>query len=151
MPGAPYLGDLARLEFAWLEAYHAAEAQPLPLAAIAALTAEQLVAARLRLHPSVRLLRSDYAVERIWARSAPRIARRRRRRNRMAPPASPFCVRARTSASCGSRRVSFRALGRLRDGEPFGEATNGLVPGEHLEELQALIAAGLFTTIDAHP
>jgi hypothetical protein len=149
--GPPYLGDLARLELAWLEAYHSAEAQPLPLAAIAALTAEQLVRARLRLHPSARLLRSDYPVERIRARCL----RPDSEETAATQPGAPSCLAIlRPGAEVGIMRISpptFAALGRLRDGAPFGEATNGLVPGEHLEELQALIEAGLFTTIDAHP
>jgi hypothetical protein len=44
-PGAPDLADLARLEFAWLEAYHAAEAEPLTVSHFATLTPDQLVAA----------------------------------------------------------------------------------------------------------
>lgn len=143
-----YLADLARLELAWLEAYHAPEAQPLPPAALAALTAERLVGARLGFHPSVRLLRSDQPVERIWAR--------RRRPNgceQALEPDGPACLAVlRPAAVVSIMRISpptFAALGRLRDGAAFGDATSGLVPGPHLDELRALIEAGLFTTIDA--
>jgi hypothetical protein len=45
MARAPDLADLARLEFAWLEAYHAAEAEPLTVSHFATLTPDQLVAA----------------------------------------------------------------------------------------------------------
>jgi hypothetical protein len=65
----PYLPDVARLEWLRVVALHAADAEPLPAARIAALLAEQpdLGAWRLRLHPSFAVLRSDYAAVSIWA------------------------------------------------------------------------------------
>ncbi|WP_323766265.1 DNA-binding domain-containing protein [Marinovum sp.] len=61
----PYLGDVARLEYALRESYHAADALPLDPAALA-LEPEALMAARLSLAPSLRLLRSRYPVVSIW-------------------------------------------------------------------------------------
>lgn len=65
----PYLADVARLEWARHGAYHAADAEPLPQEALAALVprAERLV---LTLHPSLRLVRSDYPVVTIWELAA---------------------------------------------------------------------------------
>lgn len=63
----PWLADVARLEVAWNEAHHAAEAEPLDLAALAALGAEQVAASRFVLHPSLRLLGSPWAVADVWA------------------------------------------------------------------------------------
>ena len=65
----PWLADLARLEMLRVEAYHAADADPLPAAAIAALLGEpeRLPALRLRCHPSAALLRSSWAVHSLWA------------------------------------------------------------------------------------
>lgn len=48
--------DLARLEWAWLEAHGAADAPPFDLRAIAGLTAEALAEAIIRIHPAVRLV-----------------------------------------------------------------------------------------------
>lgn len=62
----PYLPDIARLERAWLEAYHAAEAEPLDPAALQALDPQLLPDLRLRLHPATRVLRSDFPTLRIW-------------------------------------------------------------------------------------
>lgn len=143
----PYLGDLARLEHAWLEAYHAPEAHPLPLAALAALTQEQLVRARLPFHPSVRLLHSHHAIDRIWERY------HRPAAHETAPqPQGPAWLAVlRPDAEVIIMRISaptFAALVRLRAGEPFGQATAGLVPADHLHELQALIAASLFTKLE---
>lgn len=62
----PYLHDVARLERAWLEAYHAAEAQAVPMAELAAHGAEELMRLRVRLHPSLRIVRSAFPVLTLW-------------------------------------------------------------------------------------
>jgi hypothetical protein len=62
-----YLADVAALENAWVEAYHAAEAEPLDLAALAAFDAESLEAGRAFFHPGVRLLSSDHPIASIWS------------------------------------------------------------------------------------
>lgn len=62
----PYLPDVARLERAYLQSYHAPEALPLPKAAVAMLLCERTKTARLRLHPSARLITSPFPVSRIW-------------------------------------------------------------------------------------
>lgn len=56
-----YLPDVARIERAWLDAYHAADAEPLPGAALAALAPDRLAVSRFRAHPATRLVRSRYA------------------------------------------------------------------------------------------
>jgi len=61
----PYLADIARLEWAWHEAYHAADAEPLSLGALEA-AAGHVEHATLALHPSLTVLRSPYPVVTIW-------------------------------------------------------------------------------------
>lgn len=61
-----WLADVARLESAWWQAYHAAEDTPMPSAALAALGAERLLEARLRLHPSLQLVALATAGARRW-------------------------------------------------------------------------------------
>lgn len=145
--GAPDLADLARLEFAWLEAYHAAEAAPLTVSDFATLTPDQLVAARLVLHPSVRLLCSSCAVDTLWNAA----------RNGTLTGAGPerggerCLVVARPFAEVRVLPVSspvFACLAGLRGGEAFGDAIRDLDPAEAAPALQALIAAGLFTAIE---
>jgi hypothetical protein len=63
----PYLSDIARLEAAWSEAYHAREATPLQSQVLADCRPEELLEMRLMLHPSARILRSAYPVAEIWA------------------------------------------------------------------------------------
>ena len=57
----PWLADTARLERAWLDAYHAADAEPLSLDAFAGVPADRLADVRVTLHPSTRIVRSRYA------------------------------------------------------------------------------------------
>jgi hypothetical protein len=67
--GLPYLADVARLEWLRVEAWHAADADPLPLDEVAALLADAtaLPGLRLSLHPALRVLRSAHPVVSLWA------------------------------------------------------------------------------------
>lgn len=56
----PYLGDVARIEWAWLTAYHAADVAPLAPAALAAIALERLGEARFVAHPATRVLSSAH-------------------------------------------------------------------------------------------
>lgn len=64
----PYLADVARLEWAWVCAFHAADARSLPVQEMAKLLdqPERLPATRLLFAPSAHLLRSEFAVVSIW-------------------------------------------------------------------------------------
>ncbi|MEK1931503.1 MAG: DNA-binding domain-containing protein, partial [Pararhizobium sp.] len=62
----PYLEDVARLERAWVEAYHAAEASPLPSSVLSQVPLGDFPATRLLLHPSVRTARSAFPIVGIW-------------------------------------------------------------------------------------
>lgn len=64
--GLPYLPDVAHLEWAWHEAFHAADAAPLEARRLADVPAEQQGDLRFTLHPSVRLLNSVYPLLSIW-------------------------------------------------------------------------------------
>lgn len=61
-----YLPDVARLDLALRESYHAADAEPVPIEVLARLGSEALLARRVRLAPSLRLLRSRWPVQSIW-------------------------------------------------------------------------------------
>lgn len=60
----PYLADVARLEYARVQAYHAADAIGFDLASEASATAA--LDQRARLHPSVCIVASAYPVHSIW-------------------------------------------------------------------------------------
>lgn len=65
--GLPYLADVAALEAARTRAFHAADADPLAAADLAALAPETLAGLRLALHPSVELIASAFPVVGLWA------------------------------------------------------------------------------------
>jgi len=62
----PYLPDVARLEWLWHEAFHAAEAPPLRIEDLAQVAPDDYERLRFALHPSARLLDSPWPILRIW-------------------------------------------------------------------------------------
>lgn len=64
----PYLSDMARLEWARLAAFHAADAEPIDVQALTGLlqAPEQLAQASLVLHASVAVVRSAHPVVSLW-------------------------------------------------------------------------------------
>jgi Putative DNA-binding domain len=65
--GMPWLADVARIERAWLDAYHAADAEPLSADRLAAVPPERLADTVFAAHPAARVLRSPWAVVTIFA------------------------------------------------------------------------------------
>ncbi|NMG40902.1 DUF2063 domain-containing protein [Chelativorans sp. ZYF759] len=65
--GLAYLPDLTRLEYAWLQAYHAAEAPPLGARDLGNLAPDALLERRLVPHPATRLVESAFAIGSIWS------------------------------------------------------------------------------------
>lgn len=61
----PYLPDIARIDLARRQAYHAADAPVLEPQALAC-DADSLMRARISLHPSLRVIRSRWPVDEIW-------------------------------------------------------------------------------------
>lgn len=61
-----YLPDVARLELALRHSYHAGDSVPISPDDLQALPPERLMAARLRLAPSVRLIQSDWPIYSVW-------------------------------------------------------------------------------------
>jgi hypothetical protein len=96
----PYLGAVARVEWARGVAYHAADVSPIGAAAFAAIMPEQLGALRLTMHPSMSVVRSAFPVYSIWKVNQSR-----------APivPIAPWAPEAAVIARCG-QSVSVRKL-----------------------------------------
>lgn len=61
-----YLPDIARLEWARLCAFHAADAVPAQLQIVGVQTIDLLLSRPMRLHPSLTLLRSVYPLHQLW-------------------------------------------------------------------------------------
>jgi hypothetical protein len=63
----PWLADVARIERAWLDAYHAADAEPLSPRVLASIPSEQLADTVFTPHPAMRIVRSPYSAVTIFA------------------------------------------------------------------------------------
>jgi hypothetical protein len=64
--GLPYLADVTRIDWAWHQAYHAAEAEPLTAERLAAIPTDELGERCFGLHPSAQALVSPWPVLSIW-------------------------------------------------------------------------------------
>lgn len=62
----PYLPDIARLEWARHQAYHAADATPLSAEDFVAIPGERVAALKLTLHPSLMVVASAHPIVSIW-------------------------------------------------------------------------------------
>ncbi|VVE32646.1 HvfC/BufC N-terminal domain-containing protein [Pandoraea anhela] len=63
----PWLADVARIERAWLDAYHAADAPTLSIESLAALDADRLTSVRFIAHPAAQVIRSSYPAVTLFA------------------------------------------------------------------------------------
>ncbi len=145
----PYLGDVARLEWARNEAWFAGEAARLTAADLASVPPDRLAARVLTLHPAVRLVASTFPIDRIW---------------RVNQPEHETVARVDLAAG-GETVLVYRAAGgavvqetlspgghalvaALADGQTLGQAAEAAVMAEPGLDLQArlagLIAGGCF-------
>ncbi|MGK0297028.1 MAG: hypothetical protein ACI9XC_000628 [Gammaproteobacteria bacterium] len=62
----PWLSDVARVDLAWHQSYHAADSVPLMPDQLAMIPADKLAHTKLLLHPSVKLIQSPYPIFQIW-------------------------------------------------------------------------------------
>jgi hypothetical protein len=63
----PWLADVARIERAWLDAYHAADAEPLKPQVLATIAPERLADIVLTPHPAARIVHSRFPAAAIFA------------------------------------------------------------------------------------
>ncbi len=147
--GMPWLPDVARIERAWLDAYHAADAEPLRPEALATLAPDRLAEATFTPHPAMRILRSRFPAVSIFAV------------NRGDGPVGPIetfepedALVTRPHLDVEVRRLppgGAAFLTRLAEGVALPEAA-GAVFGEApdfdlAQNIACMIEAGAFTTI----
>jgi hypothetical protein len=145
----PWLADVARIERAWLDAYHAADAAPLAPAQLSAVAPERLGDLVFIPHPAAQVVRSQFAAVTIFAA------------NRDSAPV------ARIDASAAEdvliTRAEFDVVVRhlppggavfatsLISGRPLGEAAalalNASSDFDLASNIAGLIEAGAFTSI----
>lgn len=118
--GLPYLPDTARLELAWLGAYHAAEADVLEPVEVLARLIDAPEAVRVSLHPSTRMMQSSFPVHAIWLHN------KNESREKLKLPASgERIVLKRPAHTVFTETVSssvFNLLIALAEGRSFSEA-----------------------------
>ena len=123
----PYLGDVARLEWARQEALHARDAAPAGIERLAELAPEEVPRARLGLHPSLGLLRSPWPVVSLWSASAGggadgKVDLRRAEEALVLRPRLRVLVRALPPGA-------FEFIRRLRGGATIARAAGGCAGG----------------------
>jgi len=147
--GIPYLSDVATLEFAWLSAYHAADADPLTIDVLSSVPEDALDAITFKMHPSLILMTSDWPVTSIWhahqEQAAPDLSKLG------AAPEFILVVRPGLDVQVlGLSEASFAFADALDSGMSLGAACNaleeidGFDPSQHLTEL---FMAGAITEV----
>jgi hypothetical protein len=143
----PWLADVARIERAWLDAYHAADAEPLAPQALACIPAERLADTVLMPHPATRIVRSRFPAVAIFAanRSAGPVGRIETSEPEDALVTRPGLeVQVRRLPPSGALFLT-----RLIAGDPLGAAAAAALAGRQAFDLSAniagMIGAGAFT------
>jgi len=145
----PWLADTARVERAWLDAYHAADALPLSPTALASVAPDRLAGLVFTVHPATRVVRSQFAVVTIFAAnragaSADRIDASTPEDGLITRPEFDVVVR-RLPPGCAvfldglksERTLAEAATAALEDSQEFDLATN----------IAGLIEAGALTSL----
>ncbi|MEQ9259311.1 MAG: DNA-binding domain-containing protein [Roseovarius sp.] len=131
----PYLGDVARLEQARREAYHAADAAPADMAPLQAADPDALEALRFGFAPALRLIRSRFPIHAIWAfnmEDGPKPQAQAQSVLVTRPEFDPVLTAlSPASADC---------LAALLAGAPLGEAHAAAVEQDNSFDLGALLA-----------
>ncbi|RWN55940.1 DNA-binding domain-containing protein [Mesorhizobium sp.] len=146
----PWLADVARLERAWLDAYHAADAEPLACVALASIPPERLADTVFVRHPATHAIRSRYPVVTIFAAN-----RRDRPVGRIEADGPEDALVTRPGLEVFVRHLppgGAAFLDRLMAGEPLGVAAAAAFAETAEFDLAANIAgllqAGAFTAAD---
>lgn len=135
----PYLADVARLELAWLAAYHAAEGRALTPDNIFELVGDAPGAARFTVHPSLRLLHSPYPVHSIWRHNKDRVDAPLKLENR---EERVLVIRPENAVSTSTISPGlFAALEAIANGATLGDALDRAVGAERAVRLPKIIRA----------
>lgn len=145
----PWLADVARIERAWLDAYHAADAEPLTADALAAIPPERLAEAVFVPHPATRIMRSSCSAVTVFAANRGEGAS-----GRIDASAPEDALITRPGTDVVVRHLPDAAaafLTSLTAGRPLGEAAASALRSSPSFDLAAniagLIQAGAFVSI----
>jgi hypothetical protein len=147
--GQPWLADVARIERAWLDAYHAADAEPLSADALAAFPRERLADAVFIAHPATCIVRSAFSAVTIFAANRSEAAV-----DRIDAGTAEDALITRPDADVVVRHLPEGGavfLQGLMSGQSLGEAAAmalGCSPSFDIAaNITGLIQAGAFTTV----
>ncbi len=145
----PWLADVARIERAWLDCYHAADAEPLSAMALRSVPADRLAELVFLPHPAVRIVCSSFPAVSIFAAN--------RDEERVGPvdvvdPQDALITRPDQDVTVRHLPPGGATfLKRLIDGDPLGVAVAVALEATPSFDLPANIAgmidAGVFTTV----
>ena len=147
----PFLADVARVDRAWLDAFHAADASSLDPGQLAGVGENDLLALRFRVHPATRFISSAFPVVAIWTagksgEAAAGIDPELKQSALIARPDIEVFVHALTPDE-----VVFFSL--LIEGKPLGEAAEKAIEinaeFDLAKALGLMISSGAFTSISA--
>jgi hypothetical protein len=145
----PWLADVARIERAWLDAYHAADAEPLAADALAAIPPEWLAQAVFVAHPATRIMRSSFSAVTIFAAN-----RGEGTSGQIDASAPEDALITRPDADVVVRHLPDAAAAFLKSlmaGRPLGEAAASALQSSPSFDLAAniagLIQAGAFVSV----
>jgi hypothetical protein len=148
--GMPWLADVARIERGWLDAYHAADAEPLSADALAAIPVERLGESVFVAHPAARIMCSRFSAVTVFA------ANREGSTARINASSPEDALITRPDAEVVVRHLPEGGavfLKCLMAGQPLGEAAAAALDSSPCFELAAniagLIEAGAFTSVTA--
>jgi len=147
----PWLADVARIERAWLDAYHAADVEPLAPQVLASIPPERLIEAVLTPHPATRIVCSRFPAVTIFAAN-----RRDGPVGRIAATEPEDALATRPGMEIIVRRLPPGGaifLKRLIAGEPLGAAAAAALADSPAFDLSVNIAglleAGAFTAANS--
>jgi hypothetical protein len=145
----PWLADVARIERAWLDAYHAADMQPLAVDALASLPHDQLAAVMFEAHPATRIIRSAFSAVSIFA--ANRGAERQSRIDASIPEDALITrpdleVVVRHLPPGGAKFLSLLISGRTL-GEAAAETQDETASFDIASNIAGMFEAGVFTSM----
>jgi hypothetical protein len=149
----PYLSDIARLEWARLCAFHAADAEPIHMPALAALiqVPERLASASLALHPTLAIVRSAHPIVSLWAThqlgDADRDARLSEVRLHSAEAALVFRDAADDALVIELPDADAALTAAIATGAPLGTAQSAHPHADLVQVLSLLLQHGLVTGV----
>lgn len=144
----PWLADVARIERAWLDCYHAADAEPLRATVMAAVPADRLAELVFLPHPAVRIVRSSFSAVSIFAAN-----RNEEQTDQIQADAPEDALITRPAHDVVVRHLPAGGatfLTRLIEGSPLAVAVSAALEVAPIFDLSAsmagMIDAGVFTT-----